>query len=209
MRRARQCFCPRVSEREPGGCDPVCVPACAPGWERAARVYTRHEGRGRLGRALPAAGRGRAALAAAAPGEVTRPPPGLPLSPPPSRSPAGSPAVFFQAGRGARGPRARPRAHPGSCVRCPRAGRPQLGRAPPARPARGPRRWPDHHVAAAEADRRLLSPVLLRPEGDTGAQIRGPSFFLLFSSPGRLGPATLSLGENPSGAARGEQLPES
>ena len=72
---------------------------------RAPSVFTSHEGRGRLGPALPAAGRRRPALAAAALREVMRPPTALlPFS-----LPAPRPLLYFtESALGRRGTHAPP-----------------------------------------------------------------------------------------------------
>lgn len=142
---------------------------------RAPSVSTGHEGRGRLGPALPAAGRRRPALAAAAPGEVTRPPPALPPFRPLFPSPT---AWLYPLRFGAPGD---PHA-----TTTPGGGRPRGSfRRPPAPPASRPRSWP-----------ATTSPL---PE-DSGGRwealgLKCVDFaLLLFSSPERLCPER-SLGE--------------
>lgn len=120
-----------------------------------ARVCTGHEGRGRLGPALPAAGRRRPALAAAAPGEVTRPPP-CPLSFPPSLCPAASPEASLHSLRGARNPAHNPAAAAPAWAAATTSGAQDPGARLPAGLPHAPRSacgwarsWPGHHVAGA------------------------------------------------------------
>lgn len=91
--------------REPGRVRSARCSGVRAGVGRAPSVFTSHEGRGRLGPALPAAGRRRPALASAALREVTRPP----TAPLPSFLHAPRPLLYFtQFALGRRGTHAPP-----------------------------------------------------------------------------------------------------
>lgn len=154
---------------------------------RAPSVSTGHEGRGRLGPALPAAGRRRPALAAAAPGEVTRPPPALPPFRPLFPSPT---AWLYPLRFGAPGD---PHA-----TRTP-GWRPSSGLlpAPPSSARPTAPQLAGHHLSSPRKFRRAL--------GSTGTQMCGLCFTPVFF-PGEALPRDRSLGKNASCPAPGERL---